>query len=75
MNTNRDRLEAIGLGTLEAPPHGGEVGRLLDGAVGAHTLGDLQHALVQHVGLDDMARKNFRPRTGSRCAARRGNLS
>src|SRR5262249_53267662 len=31
-------------------------------AVGAHALGNLERALVEHLGLDDMARENLWPR-------------
>ena len=42
--------------------HGGEIERLLDRAVGAHALVDLDHALVEHLGLDDVLGEDLRPR-------------
>ena len=59
---DRHRGDAVGLGRFEIAPHGGEIGRALDRAVGAHALVDLGDALVQHVGLDDVAGENLRPR-------------
>ena len=59
---DRHRLDAVGFGRAEIALHGGEVGRFLHRAVGAHALVDFGHALIEHVGLDDLAREDFRPR-------------
>jgi hypothetical protein len=57
---DRDRLEAVGLGLHQRGAHGGEIGRSLHGAVGAHALGDFDDALVEDFRLDDMAGENLR---------------
>ena len=57
-----DGLDAVGVGTFEVGAHRREIGRRLDGAVGAHALGHLDHAFEQHVGLDDVAGEDLRPR-------------
>ena len=59
---DRDRLDAIGLGCLQIRAHRREIGLALDRAVGAHALIDFNDALVEHVRLDDVPGKNFRPR-------------
>ena len=59
---DRDRVDAVGLGALQIAPHGGEIGRALHRAVGAHALVDLDDALVEHVRLDDVPGKDLRPR-------------
>ena len=46
-----DELRAEGL----------ELGHLLNGAIGAHALVDLDHAFEQDLWLDDVAREDFRP--------------
>ena len=62
MNTMATASMPSRLGRFEIAPHGGEIGRALDRAVGAHALVDFGDALVQHVGLDDVAGENLRPR-------------
>ena len=59
---DRDRVDAVGVGTPQLWFDGGKIGRILDAAVGAHPLVDLDHALEQHVGLDDFLGEDFRPR-------------
>ena len=59
---DRHRIDAVGLGRFEIGAHRGKIGRALHRAVGAHALVDFGDALVQHVGLDDLARENLRPR-------------
>ena len=59
---DRHRLDAVAHRRFENAPHHREIGRALHRAVGAHALVDFRHALVEHVGLDDLARENFRPR-------------
>ena len=59
---DRHRVDAVGFGRIEIGAHGGKVGRALHRAVGAHALVDFRHAFIEHVGLDDLARKNLRPR-------------
>ncbi len=59
---DRDRYDAVGLGRFEIAAHGGEIGHALDRAVGAHAFVHLGHALVQHVGLDNVAGEDPRPR-------------
>jgi hypothetical protein len=59
---DRDRLDAVGQRVLQLRPHRSEVGLPLHGAVGAHALGDLDHAFVQHRRLDDVAGEDLRPR-------------
>ena len=44
---------------LELGADGGEIGHALDRAVGAHALVDLDHALEQHLRLDDVLAKIF----------------
>ena len=56
---DRDRLDAVGLGGFERRARAVEVERALDRAVGAHALVDLDDALEQHVGLDDVRAKIF----------------
>ncbi len=56
------RGDAVGLGRFEIAAHRAEIGRALHRAVGAHALVHFGDALVQHVGLDDMAGENLRPR-------------
>ena len=68
-----DRADAVLLRALEFGAHGGQIGRLLDGAVGAHALVHFDDALIEHFGLDDVARENLRPRLVADPAARRGN--
>ena len=57
---DRDGLDAVGERGLELGAHGGEIGLLLDRAVGAHALVDLDDALEQHLGLDDVLGEDFR---------------
>jgi hypothetical protein len=59
---DRDRIDAVALRRLELAAHRVEIERALDRAVGAHALVDFGDALVEHVGFDDVPRKNFRPR-------------
>ena len=59
---DRHRLDAVGLGRRKIALHGRQIGRLLHRAVGAHALVHFRHPLVEHVGLDDLAREDFRPR-------------
>src|SRR5439155_981370 len=59
---DRGSVDAVGAGALEIAAHGGEVGLDFDRAVGAHALVNLECALVEHFRLDDMARKDLRPR-------------
>ena len=59
---DRHRLDAVAHGRFEIAPHGGEIGRALDGAVGTHALVHLGDALVEQFRLDDLARKNLRAR-------------
>ena len=59
---DRHRIDAVGLGRFEIGAHRGKIGRALHRAVGAHALVDFGDALVEHVGLDDLARENLRPR-------------
>jgi len=58
---DRDRRNAVRVCRSERGAHFGEIGNALHGAIGAHALVDLDHTLVEHVGLDDVARKNVRP--------------
>jgi hypothetical protein len=58
---DRGGVEAIGARALEIAAHGGEVGLGFHGAVGAHALVDFERALVEHLGLDDVAGEDLRP--------------
>src|SRR5579875_373691 len=57
-----DRADPFGPCSLEIASHRREIGRALDRAVRAHALVHLNHTLVQHLGLDDLARENLRSR-------------
>ena len=57
-----DGVDAVKLGALKLGAHRVEIERALHGAVGAHPLVDLDDALVQHVGLDDVLGEDLRPR-------------
>ncbi len=57
-----DCANAIGFCALQLATKRIEIHRAFDGAVGAHALVDLHHALVQHVRFDDVTGKDFRPR-------------
>ena len=59
---DRDGRDAVAPARLERGAHAGEIGRALHGAVGAHALVDLDHALVQHLRLDDVPGEDLRPR-------------
>ena len=58
---DRDRLDAVGERRVSAA-RAGEIERVLNGAVGAHALVDLDHALVQHLRLDDVPGEDLWPR-------------
>ncbi len=62
MNTIAAALKPSAWARSSSRAHGGEIRLLLDRAVGAHALVDLDDALVEHVGLDDMAGEDLRPR-------------
>ena len=62
MNTTATASMPSAFARVSSRAHGVEIERALHRAVGAHALVDLDHALVQHVGLDDVAGENFRPR-------------
>jgi hypothetical protein len=51
-----------------------EIERRLDRAVGEAPLGDLDHALVEQLGQDDLLGEHVRAAPGRRCAARREAL-
>ena len=57
-----DRVDAVGFRRSKMGAHGIEIGLALDRAVGAHALVDFGHALIDQIGLDDLARENLRPR-------------
>ena len=57
-----DSVDAIPLGASQLGAHRVEIERTLHGAVGAHPLVDLDDALVQHVGLDDVLGEDLWPR-------------
>ena len=57
-----DRFNTVGLGSLQIGTHRRQVGLLFHGAVGTHPLVNFGDALVEHVGLDDVAGENFRAR-------------
>ncbi len=57
---DRDRLDAVGERGIELEAHRAEIGRAFHRAVGAHALVDLDHALEQHFGLDDVLGENLR---------------
>jgi hypothetical protein len=59
---DRQRVEAAPARRLEIAPHGVEIGRALDHAIGQHALVDLDDVAVELFGLDDVARENLRPR-------------
>jgi len=59
---DRDCRDAILSGGFERAQCAVEIERALHRAVGAHALVDLDHAPEQHVGLDDVAGENLRPR-------------
>ena len=59
---NGDRADAVGFGAFELAPRRCNIEFALDSAVGAHALVELDHALVQHVRLDDVLGEDFRPR-------------
>jgi hypothetical protein len=59
---DRHRRDAVRLGRFQIAPHRREIGCALHHAVGAHALVHFGDALVQHVGLDDVAGENLRPR-------------
>ena len=62
MNTMATASMPSALAASRSRAHRGEIGRALHRAVGAHALVDFGDALVEHVGLDDFARENLRPR-------------
>ena len=57
-----DGADAVGKRALQFDAHGRQIELALHGAVGAHALVDLDDALVEHVGLDDVLGEDFRPR-------------
>ncbi len=57
-----DRIDAVAPRRFERGAHRSGIGRALDRAVGAHALVDFDHALEQHVRLDDLPGEDFRPR-------------
>ena len=57
-----DGVDAVKLRAKKLGAHRVEIERALHGAVGAHPLVNLDDALVQHVGLDDVLGEDFRPR-------------
>jgi hypothetical protein len=59
---DRDCVDSASERGRKLRPDGGEIRLLLDRAIGAHTFVDLNHALVDHFRLDDVASKNFGPR-------------
>ncbi len=59
---DRDGRDPVGVRPLERGAGFGEIGLALDRAVGAHPLVDLDDALVENIGLDDVAGKNLRAR-------------
>ena len=60
---DRDRLDAVGAARAASSARtASRSGALLDRAVGAHALVDLDDALVQHLGLDDVLGEDLRPR-------------
>ena len=62
MNTIATALMPSASAASRSRAHRGEIGLLLDRAVGAHALVDLDHALEQHFGLDDLLGEDLRPR-------------
>ena len=62
MNTMATALMPSALAASRSRRTAAKIERALDRAVGAHALVDFGDALVQHVGLDDLARENLRPR-------------
>ncbi len=59
---DRDRGDAVGLRAFERGAGFGEIRLAFDRAVGAHALADLDDALVENLGLDDVSGKNLGPR-------------
>lgn len=59
---DRDSLDAIVECLRQRVADIHEIGLQLNGTVGARALGDLDDALEQHLGLDDVFRKNLRTR-------------
>ena len=59
---DRDRLDSVGLDGVQLPTHSREIGFTLHRAVGTDALVDFNNTLVEHVRLDDVAGKDFRPR-------------
>jgi hypothetical protein len=59
---DRDGADAVFLRARELRAHRVKVDLALDRAVGAHALVHLDHALVEHVRLDDVPGEDFRPR-------------
>ena len=59
---DRDRLDAVTKRSRKVATYGSKIRLALDRAVGAHALVDLDDALEQHLGLDDLLGENPRPR-------------
>ena len=59
---DRDRLDSVALDGVQLRTHNRKIRFTLHCAVGAHALVDFNNTLVEHVRLDDMAGKDFRPR-------------
>ncbi len=57
-----DGDDAVFFGADQFGAHRLEIERTFDSAIGTHAFIDLDHALVQHVRLDDMLGKDLRPR-------------
>ena len=59
---DRDRFDSVGLDGVQLRTHSREIRFTLHRAVGTDALVDFNNTLVEHVRLDDMAGKDFRPR-------------
>ena len=59
---DRDGIDAVAACVVDRAPDGIEIGRTLDRAVGAHALVDLDDALVELLGQDDLLGEDIGPR-------------
>ena len=57
---DRDGFDAVGLGRDQICAHRRDIWFLFDRAVGAHAFVNFGHTFIEHFGLDDVARENFR---------------